>query len=389
MLHKIGKVRVLGAAVIAASLLLVPLAASTVFANVSSPTITVHSTSGSLSVSADGTWSKSPSDNHYVGWAVSWGDGGAYALSNGITTVHFATNAVSPGPGGTRMNVASGSWDGGSHTYAAAGTYQVCVLMYDLQQNWPNDNSKNWIATGSNGGDHNADNTMENPGAFSAATSCANVTVGLNSQTITFGAAPTGVTVGASGKSVSAAASSGLAVTYSSTTPLICSANSGTGALTLLAMGTCTIAANQAGNGTFAAAPQVTQDVTVGLNSQTITFGALADKTYGDPSFTLTASASSLLQVSFDAAGPCTLSGNTLTITGVGSCSVTASQAGDGNWTAAAPVTRTFSIAPAMLTVTANDASRSFGTANPTFTATITGFVNGETSSVVSGSASL
>jgi hypothetical protein len=40
-------------------------------------------------------------------------------------------------------------------------------------------------------------------------------------------------------------------------------------------------------------------------------------------------------------------------------------------------------ITPAALTVTANNASRSYGAANPTFSAAYTGFVNGETSSVL------
>jgi uncharacterized repeat protein (TIGR03803 family) len=42
-------------------------------------------------------------------------------------------------------------------------------------------------------------------------------------------------------------------------------------------------------------------------------------------------------------------------------------------------------VAPATLTVTANDTSRVFGAPNPTFTATITGFVNGEGPSVLGG----
>jgi len=41
----------------------------------------------------------------------------------------------------------------------------------------------------------------------------------------------------------------------------------------------------------------------------------------------------------------------------------------------------------ATLAVTANNASRTYDTANPTFTDTITGFVNGDTQSVVSGTA--
>jgi hypothetical protein len=48
-----------------------------------------------------------------------------------------------------------------------------------------------------------------------------------------------------------------------------------------------------------------------------------------------------------------------------------------------------FAITPATLTVTANSASRTYGAANPTFSAVITGFVNGETLGVVGGSPSL
>jgi MBG domain (YGX type) len=54
---------------------------------------------------------------------------------------------------------------------------------------------------------------------------------------------------------------------------------------------------------------------------------------------------------------------------------------------AAASVTLT--VDRAMLTVTAEDASRVYGAANPTLTDTITGFVNGDTSTVVSGTATL
>ena len=89
----------------------------------------------------------------------------------------------------------------------------------------------------------------------------ADITPGL--QAITFAAAPTGVVVGGSGFSVSASASSGLAVTYSSTTSGICSVDAATGALSLLAAGTCAIAADQAGDANWSAAPQVTQSFAV------------------------------------------------------------------------------------------------------------------------------
>jgi len=83
-------------------------------------------------------------------------------------------------------------------------------------------------------------------------------------QVITFAAAPTGVVVGGTGISVGATATSGLPVAYVSTTPGVCTVDSTSGSLALLAAGTCTIAADQAGNGTWAPAPQVTQSFPVG-----------------------------------------------------------------------------------------------------------------------------
>src|SRR5262249_44517580 len=49
----------------------------------------------------------------------------------------------------------------------------------------------------------------------------------------------------------------------------------------------------------------------------------------------------------------------------------------------------TLKVTPTTLTVTANGASRVYGSANPVFSATLTGFVNGDTASVVSGAARL
>ncbi len=112
---------------------------------------------------------------------------------------------------------------------------------------------------------------------------------------------------------------------------------------------------------------------------QSITFEALPSQTYGAAPIALTATASSGLAVSYAASGPCAVSGATLTITGAGLCSVAASQSGDGSWAPAALVTQSFTISPAQLTVTADPVSKLLGAPNPSLTATIGGFVNGET----------
>ncbi len=70
-----------------------------------------------------------------------------------------------------------------------------------------------------------------------------------------------------------------------------------------------------------------------------------------------------------------------------GSYPVTANFAGDAN-NKSASGSATLTVNPAVLTVTAANASRIYGDPNPTFAFAIAGFVNGETSAVVSGSPS-
>ena len=56
-----------------------------------------------------------------------------------------------------------------------------------------------------------------------------------------------------------------------------------------------------------------------------------------------------------------------------------ANQSGNSQWQAAPPVNDSFMANPAVLTVTANNFTRKYGQNNPTFTYTMTGFVNGDT----------
>jgi hypothetical protein len=108
--------------------------------------------------------------------------------------------------------------------------------------------------------------------------------------------------------------------------------------------GTCTVKYDQAGDANYNAAPQLSETTTAQKASQTITFGGLSDRTVGDPDFTVGATASSGLTVSFAASGQCTVSGTTVHLTGAGSCTITASQGGDSNYAAAPDVPRTFQI---------------------------------------------
>jgi hypothetical protein len=78
---------------------------------------------------------------------------------------------------------------------------------------------------------------------------------------------------------------------------------------------------------------------------QTITFAELAAKAFGDADFTVAATSSSNLPVSFTASGKCTISEVTVHLTGAGECTITAHQEGNTSYKAAAEVSRTFNIA--------------------------------------------
>ena len=112
---------------------------------------------------------------------------------------------------------------------------------------------------------------------------------------------------------------------------------------------------------------------------QTISFDVIPALTYGSPSIGLSATASSELPVEFTVlSGPASLSGSALTVNGAGTVVVRASQAGDDTYMAAAAVDQAFTVAPAVLTIAADDITRRYGSPNPTFNGHITGVVNGD-----------
>jgi hypothetical protein len=173
-------------------------------------------------------------------------------------------------------------------------------------------------------------------------------------QTIGFGTAPT-LALGTTA-TVSATASSSLAVSYSSATPGICSVNASSGLVTDLAAGTCVIAADQAGNDTFAPAATVTQNLSVLVNpAQTLSFGTAPTLSlYGTA--TVLATATSGLAVSYSSSTPavCTVNASTGIVTNseAGDCTIAANQAGDANYIAAPQVTQTMTVAASSVPAT-------------------------------------
>jgi PASTA domain/Regulator of chromosome condensation (RCC1) repeat len=141
---------------------------------------------------------------------------------------------------------------------------------------------------------------------------------------------------------VSATASSALPVSFSATGN--CFLSNGT-IVFITGAGSCTVTASQSGGLNYNPAPDVSRTFSIAKASQSIILAPLADKTYGDPDFFVSGSASSGLPVSFTAAGKCTVTEVNVHLTGAGTCTITASQPGNSNWNAALAVSRSFSIA--------------------------------------------
>ena len=166
------------------------------------------------------------------------------------------------------------------------------------------------------------------------------IAVNKKSQTITFGVAPS-ITNGTG--TVSASATSNILVAFSSTTPSVCTVTGSN--VTGKKLGSCIIAANQAGNSIFNAAPQVTQTIAVNKQPQTISF-ASAPTLLINKTGHVSATASSGLTLAYKSltTGSCTVTGSTVTGKKLGSCIIAANQAGNSIFNAAPQVTQTIAV---------------------------------------------
>ena len=149
----------------------------------------------------------------------------------------------------------------------------------------------------------------------------------LKTQTIKFPAQPNRV-YGTPPFVITATATSGLPVTLTSLTPTICSVGS---EVTLLAGGTCSIEATQAGNAVYAAAAPITRSFTVTRAAQIILFPTVPQQTVSNTPVQLSATATSGLAVTFTSSttGVCTVTKDGLaTFSHAGTCTLTAKQLG-------------------------------------------------------------
>jgi autotransporter-associated beta strand protein len=190
--------------------------------------------------------------------------------------------------------------------------------------------------------------------SFKAATPInQSLSVSKKAQTITFNPIPA-KTVTDSDFVAGATASSGLALSYSSSDSTVVQITGGK--LHITGSGTAIITASQNGNAYYLAASPVTQALTVNKLSQSISFAALPLSRPGDADVSLNASSTSGLPVVYTSSNlnVATIINNKLHIVGAGSSAITAQQSGNARFDTTA-LSKTFTVLPYNVQVQSSD----------------------------------
>jgi hypothetical protein len=221
------------------------------------------------------------------------------------------------------------------------------------------------------------------------------IRVALQSQTVSFtSTAPTGLIFGTSATytptTSGTASESPVVVSVDSASSTVCEISSGE--ISIIGAGTCTLNANQAGNGFFSPATQVQQTFTVSKQAQSISFTSTAptNAKVSGTSYTPTATGGgSGNSVTFTVTGSCSISGGVVSFTAVGTCTVKADQAGGTNHLAATQVTQTISVAKGVQAISfTSTAPVNAAVDGATYTVTATGGVSGSAVTFTLNSAS-
>jgi hypothetical protein len=156
--------------------------------------------------------------------------------------------------------------------------------------------------------------------------------------------------------------------------------------VTITGAGTVVLQASQAAAGNYAAGTQ-NATFTVAAAAPTIGF-SVANQTYGIAPFSVAATSNSAGAFIYSVvSGPATISGSTLTLTGLGSVTLKASQAAAGNYTSGTQ-NATFTVAAGAPTITFTVASQTYG-ATPFAVAATSNSTGAIAYSLVSGPATL
>ena len=223
---------------------------------------------------------------------------------------------------------------------------------------------------------------LTNASGSSSQTSADLFTYTQGALSLTFGSSPTGVTYGEASGTHSVTATSNPANTgsmlFASTTLSVCTVNASTGALTVLSAGTCTISANDSGTTNFAAATQVTQNITIAKATPSLSAFTIPNQSFGASPFTLTAptvsgSVPGAFTFASGTTSVATISSNTLSIVAAGTSIITATfTPTDGTNYNTAQINATVTVGQAGQVITVTSAAPTRGNLGSTYTPTAT-----------------
>ncbi len=206
------------------------------------------------------------------------------------------------------------------------------------------------------------------------------LTITAATQSIQFAPLPV-TTIGEPDFALTASASSGLALSYSSSNPNVATVTNGI--VHIVAAGSTVITASQAGNTNYLAAASQSQTLTLSTRATTISLDALPGKNYGDADFVLNATSSNTtIPVQYSSSNPnvATVANGMVHITGAGTTTITALQPATADYAAGSSAPKTLVVTPAVITVTAYNQTRYQGQGNAAFVINYSGFKNGDDS---------
>jgi gliding motility-associated-like protein len=220
-----------------------------------------------------------------------------------------------------------------------------------------------------NAGNYAVKASLNHPN-YSASDATGTLVVGKANQSINFSSLPT-KTYGDANFTLTATASSGLSVQYTSSDPSVASVNGST--VSILKAGTVIISALQVGNSNYNAAATIPQTLTISPATLTITTNNNT-KVYGAnlPSFGVSYSGFMNNDDASSLTTQPTISTNATATSPIGSYTITANGAVSNNYSMVYMVGN-LAITPANITATADVKSKVYGDADPALTYTFSG----------------
>ena len=214
--------------------------------------------------------------------------------------------------------------------------------------------------------------TPSDTGKFNAASTTYAVSVAKSTQsaltlTSTSGTYGTGLTLTTSG------GSSGGSVTYAVADGSATGCAVSSGVLSVTSSGTCSVTATMAASDNYLVVSSSATTVTFAKANQSSLTLTSTTGTYGSATTLAVSGGTTGGAVSYSVTGTgCLISGGALTKSTTGTCSVTATMDGDGNYNAVSSSATTVTFGQRPITVTATATSKQYGASDSTFGYTIT-----------------